>query len=442
MHDLLKIGQTVHTTASNLPCTIEQFLGGGGQGEVYRANLNGESVALKWYFPSAVAADPAQKARLEKAIDSGAPNDRFLWPIELVSEPGIEGFGYIMKLRTDQYKSLIDLMKRRIEPKLRALATAGFQLADSFLQLHSKGLSYCDISFGNVFFNPDTGDILICDNDNVTISGSDISIAGTPRFMAPEIVTGNAKPSTQTDLYSLAVLLFYMLLIHHPLEGAKETQIKCLDTPAMNILYGSGALFIFDPDDESNRPIPEYHGNALLFWPIYPQFLRDLFIKAFTEGIRDPQNGRVRETEWRGAMVKLRDSIVYCPHCGQENFYDADFIKQSGGKMSPCCDPDCRKEILLPPRMRIDKNIVMLNHDTKLFPHHINNPLFDFSHPIAEVSQHPTNPSLWGIKNLSAEKWDCTTAAGELKEVEPNRSIPMAAGTKINFGQAEGEIRV
>jgi eukaryotic-like serine/threonine-protein kinase len=210
----------------------------------------------------------------------------------------------------------------------------------------------------------------------------------------------------------------------------------------MNILYGSGALFIFDPDDSSNRPIPEYHGNALLFWPIYPQFLRDLFIKAFTEGIRDPQNGRVRETEWRGAMVKLRDSIVYCPHCGQENFYDADVIKQSGGKMNPCCDPDCKKEIRLPPRMRIDKNIIMLNHDTQLFPHHISNPLFDFSHPIAEVSQHPTNPSLWGIKNLSAEKWDCTTAAGELKEVEPNRSIPMAAGTKINFGQAEGEIRV
>jgi eukaryotic-like serine/threonine-protein kinase len=442
MHDLLKIGQTVHTTPSNLPCTIEQFLGGGGQGEVYRANLNGESVALKWYFSSAVAADPAQKARLEKAIDSGAPNDRFLWPIELVSEPGIDGFGYIMKLRPPQYKSLIDLMKIRIEPKLRALATAGFQLADSFYQLHAKGLSYCDISFGNVFFNPDTGDILICDNDNVTISGSDISIAGTPRFMAPEIVTGQAKPSTQTDLYSLAVLLFYMLLIHHPLEGAKETQIKCLDTPAMNILYGSDALFIFDPDDSSNRPIPEYHRNALLFWPIYPQFLRDLFIKAFTEGIRDPQNSRVRETEWRGAMVKLRDSIVYCPHCGQENFYDADFIKQSGGKMNPCCDPDCKKEIRLPPRMRIDKNIIMLNHDTQLFPHHISNPLFDFSQPIAEVSQHPTNPSLWGIKNLSAEKWVCTTAAGELKEVEPNRSIPMAAGTKIDFGQAEGEIRV
>ena len=40
--------------------------------------------------------------------------------------------------------------------------------------------------------------------------------------MAPEIVRGQAKASTETDLFSLAVLLFYMLFMHHPLEGARE----------------------------------------------------------------------------------------------------------------------------------------------------------------------------------------------------------------------------
>jgi eukaryotic-like serine/threonine-protein kinase len=442
MSDLLKIGQTVHTQSSNIPCIVEQFLGGGGQGEVYRANLGGQQVALKWYFPHALKADPYQISRLEAAIESGAPNDRFLWPIDLVSNPRIDGFGYIMALRQPQYKTLVDLMKGRLKPKFKSLATAGFQLADSFLQLHSRGLCYCDISFGNVFFNPDTGDILICDNDNVSTNGAEVSIGGTQRFMAPEIVTGQARPSTQTDLYSLAVLLFYMLFIHHPLEGKKEAGIRCLDAPAMNMLYGSGATFIFDPQDLSNEPMPGYHDNALMFWPIYPQFLRDLFTKAFTNGIKDCQNGRVRESEWRGAMIRLRDSIVYCPHCGQENFYDPDVLKQTDGKMTPCCAPDCKKDIRLPPRIRIDKNIVMLNHDTKLFPHHINDPLFDFSAPIAEVSRHPTDPNLWGIKNLSNEKWVCTNIAGELKEVEPGRSIPMAEGTKINFGRAEGEIRV
>jgi eukaryotic-like serine/threonine-protein kinase len=440
MHDLLKIGQTVYTESATLPCTIEKFLGGGGQGEVYQASLDGQPVALKWYFPHIAKVDPQQRSRLAVAIESGSPQEQFLWPIDCVSAPEIGGFGYIMPLRPPQYKTLVDLMKGRINHSFRSISTAGFQLADSFLQLHAKGLCYCDISFGNIFFNPDTGDILICDNDNVTANGEDVSICGTPRFMAPEIVTGAARPSTQTDLYSLAVLLFYILMIHHPLEGQQETQIACLDAPAMTRLYGEAALFIFDPHNLANRPLPGHHDNAITYWQIYPQFLRDLFIKAFTSGIHDPEHGRVRESEWRVAMVRLRDAIIYCGHCGQENFYDVERIKQPEGNLHPCCD--CHRQIRLPPRIRIGNHTVMLNHDTQLFPHHINTHLFDFSHPIAEVSRHPTNPQLWGIKNLSQDNWVCTTATGELKSIEPNRSLPIIGGVKINFGKAEGEIRI
>ena len=442
MNYLLEPGQTVHIESSQTLCTIEQFLGGGGQGEVYRANLGDQPVALKWYFPHSIHADPGQRERLEEAIKLGSPNERFLWPMDIVSETGIEGFGYVMPLREPQYKGFVDLMKRGIkpEPTFKTLATAGFQLADSFFQLHIKGLCYRDISFGNVFFNPNTGEILICDNDNVTINGDQKGgVMGTPRFMAPEIITKQARPSTQTDLYSLAVLLFYMLMIHHPLEGKKETEIKCLDLPAMNKLYGTEAVFIFDPKDKSNEPVPGYHDNALTFWTIYPQFLRELFTKAFTNGIQDPENGRIRESEWRGAMVRLRDSIVYCPHCSAENFYDLDVLKASSGKLNVCWS--CQKEIRLPPRSRSDKNTIMLNYDTKLFPHHTNTKSFDFSKPIAEVTQHPTDPNIWGLKNLSEEKWVCTTADNQVKDVEPGRSLTIAVGTKINFGKAEGEVR-
>ena len=81
--------------------------------------------------------------------------------------------------------------------------------------------------------------MLICDNDNVSANGIDnSSVYGTPRFMAPEIVMGRASPSRNTDLYSLAVLLFYMFMMGHPLEGKLEAEIKCMDIHAMNKLYG------------------------------------------------------------------------------------------------------------------------------------------------------------------------------------------------------------
>lgn len=40
-----------------------------------------------------------------------------------------------------------------------------------WLQLHAQGLCYRDISFGNVFFDHETGEVLICDNDNVAVDG-------------------------------------------------------------------------------------------------------------------------------------------------------------------------------------------------------------------------------------------------------------------------------
>ncbi len=437
---IFREGQTVRTEPSGMSCTAEKLLGAGGQGEVYKASLGGEAVALKWFFPQ--MATPEQRAAIELLVRKGAPSEHFLWPIELAVDHNVQGFGYVMGLRPARFKNIVDLMKRRIEPTFRSLATACFNLAHNYLLLHSQGFCYRDISFGNAFFDPDNGDVLICDCDNVAVNGGGtLGVLGTPRFMAPEVVRGEAVPSIETDLFSLAVLIFYMLTVSHPLEGKKETEIKCLDLPAMNKLYGTEPVFIYDPHNESNRPVAGIHDNALAFWRIYPQFLHDIFTRAFTIGLRDPRHGRVRESEWRGQMVRLRDAVFYCSHCSLENFYDADKLKASGGNTGLCWS--CAAQLKLPPRIRIGQQIVMLNHDTQIFPHHVDDGrLYDFSQAVASVAQHPTNKDFWGLKNLMNEKWVVTTSDGDVRDVEANRSVTLSVGTRIHFGEAEGEIRL
>src|SRR4028118_39197 len=128
MSQILKPGQIVNIESSGISCQVEDFLGSGTQGEVYRVNFDGSKMALKWYFPQWIEQDPRQKERLQKAIEFASPNDRFLWPVDLASAQDIPAFGYIMQLRESRFKSLVDLMRRRIEPTFRTLVTAGFEL--------------------------------------------------------------------------------------------------------------------------------------------------------------------------------------------------------------------------------------------------------------------------------------------------------------------------
>ncbi|MBM4094696.1 MAG: serine/threonine protein kinase [Planctomycetes bacterium] len=445
MYQLLRQQQVVHGETSRAACRVEQFLGGGGQGEVYKVNIGGSTMALKWYFPH--VATPEQRKSLEVLVVKGPPNNSFLWPMEMVSDRKVPGYGYVMPLRDARFKGIIDLMKGSAKGiTYRALATAGYQLVENYYQLHCMGLCYRDINFGNVFFDPATGDVRICDNDNVCVNNDKeaaLSVLGTPRFMAPEIVRGEALPSTDTDRYSLAVLLFYIFMVSDPLAGKRESSIKAFDDKAMRKLYGADPLFIFDPDDHSNEPDPLHHKNAMAYWPLYPQFLRDLFIQSFTKGLRDPQNGRVTENPWRAALVKLRDSIYYCRTCREEVFYDPAAIKAAGGKPDKCWS--CGKELSLPFRMRIvgQETMIMLNLETKLYPHHLDsNRQYDFSQPLAEVITHPKDPSIQGLRNLSTKKWNMTNANKEVRDVEPGRSVTIASGTKISFGNIEGEFRL
>ena len=438
MSQILDNSKSVIAQTSKLPCRIQRLLGSGGQGEVYEATLDGQAMALKWYHPQ--AATQTQRKALESLVTKGPPDRSFLWPLDLVTAPDLPHFGYLMPLRDPRYRGIADLMKGKIDPTFRTLATAGMNLANSFLQLHARGMCYRDIAFGNVFFDPENGEVLICDNDNVSVDHEEKpSVLGTPRFMAPEVVRKEAWPSTQTDLFSLSVLLFYMFMVHHPLEGRREVKVKCLDLPAMTQLYGEVPLFIFDPDDDSNRPHPQFQPNPLAFWPVYPEFLRRLFIRAFTEGLHDP-SARIRESEWRNTLIRLRDSILYCSACGAENIYDRESLSGDGDNAGDCWS--CYKPLALPPRIRIDRSVLMLNHDTVVFPHHINDRRpYDFSLPIAEVRQHPDKPNVWGLKNVSRDKWVMTTPQDVTLDVPPDKSVPLLNGTRIHFGHKQGEIR-
>jgi len=437
INNILVPGETYRSISSS-EFKVEKFLGAGGQGEVYVISKDGNSLALKWYL--ARSATPFQEDILQNLVRRSIPNQKFLWPLEIINVQNVNGFGYTMPILNDKFKSFNLWLNKKIEPTLRLLITTCLELADGFHQLHAMGLCYQDLSLNNIYFDPKIGNILIGDTDNIVINGDNRSnIMGTPKYMAPEIVRGDSKPNTQTDLFSLAVMIFYIMFLSHPLEGKKETEIPIFDFEAMKKIYGTEPKFIFDPNDSSNRPDPVYHPNATAFWEIYPAFLKKIFIKAFTDGLFDPLHGRVIETEWLSVLSKLRDHIYYCRHCRAENFYDPD------KKINQVACWRCKRLITMPYWIVINKNTikntVMLNNDTKLFLHHIDpSRSYDFSQVVAEVVNHPTDPTIWGLRNLTRDKWTAKTNSGKIVEKEPGKSIVLTEGTIIYFGKANGQI--
>ena len=446
----LAAGTVVRLRSHELDCVVGECLGSGGQGEVYRVSVvdgsMAQSLALKWYFPE--WSTRQQWADLAWLTEQAPPSASFLWPIDMaVAKVGRQtsSFGYVMPLRPPRYHSCVGIVSGRLDISFSSLLRACLLLADAFLSLHAKGLCYRDISFGNAFIDPTSGDVLIADNDNVAINveGS-VGIRGTDRFMAPEVVRGEALPSVATDLYSLAVLLFYLLMVSHPLEGRRMLHGDVFGRDDAADLYGWHPLFVFDPEDGSNSPDPDRHQNAAMYWRLYPQMLRDLFVRAFTDGLHSPVDGRVREGEWRDCMARLLDLLIQCS-CGAEVFVEPD-----GRPVAPCWS--CSSPSLIPnglPMLVLDpageRHVVALNLGRRLFAHHLRRRRYDYRVIAAEVIRHPQALNVIGIRNLSPDTWiasigsDAESSGAEVV-VSPGRSVTITPGTSIDFGHLRGVV--
>jgi DNA-binding helix-hairpin-helix protein with protein kinase domain len=431
---------TVHLRHHAVDCRVGECLGSGGQGEVYRISLRGdqsaEELALKWYFSE--WSTPQQWADLDWLTQQEPPNACFLWPIDLATSPHDREFGYVMPLRPPRFHGCTEVVAGRLDISFAALLKACLRLSDAFLSLHARGLCYRDISFGNVFLDPATGDVLIADNDNVAIDArGSVGVRGTDRFMAPEVVRGDAVPSVATDLYSLSVLLFYLLMVSHPLEGRRMLRGDVFSREDAHDLYGRRPVFVFDPEDDSNSPDPFRHRNATMYWSLYPRMLRELFVRAFTTGLHDPIGGRVREGEWRECMARLIDLLVPCG-CGVDVFVEPD-----GRGVAPCWSCSAASPAPLP-RLVLDpaleQHVVALPVGRRLFAHHTRRRRFDYRTVEAEVVRHPEAPGVAGLRNLSRASWTARSEAGAPTTVPPGRTIAITAGTSIDFGRVVGVI--
>lgn len=392
--------------------TIIKELGRGGQGIVYLVEVCGEKKALKWYLN---APDDKFYRNLDQNIASGAPSDAFLWP-EYLTEKQQGSYGYIMKLRPQNYYEFGNFLLAKVSFKsFTAMLSAAMKICDGFMMLHRFGYSYQDLNDGNFFIDPQTGDVLICDNDNVMPQGEKSGIMGKARYMAPEIVAGGI-PDKYSDRFSLSVILFMLFYANHPFEGAKVVACPCMTEAFEKKFYGSEALFIYDPTDKSNLPVRGIHQNVIRRWPVFPQMLRDAFIEEFSkEKLQDPST-RMIEQNWKKIISSVRDCLVVCQHCAEETFVN---VSDSTDKCM-----NCGKDVDLSKRLVINNRSLPRTQNTYIY-------IDEDNTPDGVVTTDSNGFML--IKNISTETWTVETPSGKIKTVAPNEILPVKEGLKITF---------
>ncbi len=95
----------------------------------------------------------------------------------------------------------------------------GLELAGAIGAVHDAGLLHRDVKPHNIMLARD-GRVVLMDfgTGYDARTGEAPGLSGTPLYLAPELLAGR-PPSVSTDIYSVGVVLFYLLTRTHPVGG-------------------------------------------------------------------------------------------------------------------------------------------------------------------------------------------------------------------------------
>ena len=237
------------------------------------------------------------------------------------------GSGYLMRLARDMKQLREPYLPQEFGPRrtgkdwyhqtggLRRRLAIASAMAHALASMHERGLAYVDLNPGNVMVSDDLSraETWLIDTDNLTSrSNPDWNIVGFPRYVAPERVRRRTPPSTLADAYILAIHVFRLLVLKHPLEGVATDEID--RETAWNQIDRGEFPYVVDPEDLSNR-LPERSFSAAIFPLVMTRRMRDLAERTFTDGRLDPVR-RPGAARWREVLFSALDNVIDCPGCG------------------------------------------------------------------------------------------------------------------------------
>ena len=229
---------------------IDARLNEGGMGTVYRGThvLMEKTVAIK-VLRSALAADEKIVARFSREARAAS---RISHPNALsVTDFGEDDSGHVfLVMEFLSGRTLKQLIRDEGPLPLPRVVDITRQIADALNAAHAQGVVHRDLKSDNIMLL----DTMIGDHAKVLDFGIakinepdgavDTSLTapnlviGTPQYMSPEQCSQESEIDARSDIYSLGVILYEMLVGHVPFSGDSPTKVMMmhLQDPVPSIL--------------------------------------------------------------------------------------------------------------------------------------------------------------------------------------------------------------
>ena len=207
---------------------VEEKIGAGGMGEVYRATDTRlhRSVALK-VLPSVYAGDPEWLGRFQREARVLASLNH----PHIAAIYGLENGALVMELV--EGPTLAERIGKGPIPLAEALAMAG-QIAEALEYAHEKGVIHRDLKPANIKISSEhaakvldfgLAKAAIPSDDSATLTATRAgAILGTPAYMAPEQAQGK-EVDKRADIWAFGVVLFEMLTGRNLFSGASSVEV-------------------------------------------------------------------------------------------------------------------------------------------------------------------------------------------------------------------------
>ncbi len=227
--------------------TIEGEIGRGGMGVVYVARdlKLRRRVAIKVLPPDLAYRSEIRERFSREAQTAARLSHPHIVPIHAVGEA--DGLVYFVMGFVDG-EPLGARLKRRGKLPIEEVRRIMKETADALGLAHTMGIIHRDIKPDNVLLDGTRRRVMVTDfgiakalsdAGGGTLTGTGVAI-GTPTYMSPEQAAGEREVDARSDLYSLGVVAYEMLLGQVPFKAPTVPGIlmKQITEPAPDILIG------------------------------------------------------------------------------------------------------------------------------------------------------------------------------------------------------------